>query len=202
MTSPPFVTAVSGVSGAGKSSVIGRTVSLLGDAVALYFDDYEPVSSYPEDLRKWMDAGADVDAWKTPRFSADLARLRAGQAIELPESGRVVRPARWILVEEPFAKLRREMDGLIDFAVQIEVPGDVLLARRLLRRMGEERDRYGDALLDQLRKDLEQHLKAGHELDTLAAMMIRGSADLHLDGRESVETLARQLAARLTQVRG
>jgi uridine kinase len=195
----PYVTAVSGVSGAGKSSLIERTVSLLGDAVALYFDDYAPLSKYPKDLRKWMDEGADVDEWKTPRFSADLARLRAGEAIELPEGGGTVKPARWVLVEEPFAKLRREMDGLIDFAVQIEVPGDVLLARRLLRRMGEEKDHFGDALLDQVRKDLEQHLKAGHELDTLAAVMIRSSADLHLDGRESVDTLAEQLAARLTK---
>jgi uridine kinase len=194
VTSSPFVTAVSGVSGAGKTSLTDRTVALLGDAVALHFDDYASVSTYPTDLRAWMHAGADVDAWKTPRLSEDLARRRAGEAIELPRGGRIVEPSRWILIEEPFARLRREMTGLIDLAVYIDLQGDVLLARRLLRRIGEERHQFGDALLERIQRDLEQHVSSGHELDRLAATMIRDSADLLLDGRESVDTLARKLA--------
>lgn len=190
---PSFVTAVSGVSGAGKSSLIERTAGRLGNAVALYFDDYAPVSEYPPDFARWMEEGADVDLWKTPRFSSDLARLRAGKAIEHPQDGRIVQPARWILVEEPFARLRREMHGLIDFAVLVDVPGDVLLARRLLRRMREERHQFGGELLGRIERDLEQHVRYGHEIDRLATTMLRDSADLHLDGRKSVATLAEEL---------
>lgn len=194
----PHVTAVSGVSGAGKSSLIERTAALLGDGAAtLYFDDYAAVSSYPGDLRAWMEEGADVDLWKTPRFSQDVVRLRAGESIELPGSGRIVKPARWLLIEEPFAKLRREMAGLIDFAVLIDVPGDVLLARRLLRRMREERHLFGDDLLARLESDLDHHVATGHALDILAASMLRESADILLDGRKDVETLARELAGTL-----
>ena len=194
MTPAPFVTAVSGVSGAGKTSLVDSTVALLGDAVSLHFDDYAAVSTYPADLRAWMDAGADVDEWKTPALAADLRRLRAGEPITLPNSDRIIHPARWILVEEPFSRLRREMAGLIDLAVHIDVPGDVLLARRLLRRIAEHRHLPHDTLVDHLQRDLEHHVTAGHALDTLAAVMIRDSADLHLDGREGVEALARQLA--------
>jgi uridine kinase len=193
--SRPFVVAVSGVSGAGKTSVVRRTVEILGDAVALHFDDYAPVSTYPADLVLWFREGAHVDAWQTPHLAADLRRLRNGEAIALPETGRIIEPASCIVVEEPFGRLRVELAGLIDFAAHIEVPADVLLARRLLRRMTEERGRFGESLLDQLQRDLTEHLSAGHQLDALAATIIANAADLILDGRNSIDTIANELAA-------
>jgi hypothetical protein len=82
------VIVISGTSGAGKSSLVRRTAALLGDAVCLHFDDYRPVSVYPEpDLAAWLAAGADPNLWQTPRFAADLRSLREGQPITLPERG-------------------------------------------------------------------------------------------------------------------
>jgi uridine kinase len=194
MTFRPFVVAVSGVSGAGKTSVVQRAVEILDDAVALHFDDYAPVSTYPADLDVWLREGASIDAWQTPRLASDLRRLRAGERIELPESGRVIEPASCIVVEEPFGRLRGEVAGLIDLSAHIELPSDVLLARRLLRRMTEERERFGERLLERIRRDLEEHLSAGHQLDALAATVISAAADLVLDGRKSVEAIATELA--------
>jgi uridine kinase len=53
-----FVIAVSGPPGAGKSTTIRKLVARLGDAVALYFDDYEASSIYP-DMAPWLATGAD-----------------------------------------------------------------------------------------------------------------------------------------------
>src|SRR5262245_10253707 len=139
MTKASYVVAISGMSGAGKTSVVRRTVELLGDAVALHFDDYISVSTYPPDLRVWMEEGADVEVWKTPQLADDIRSLRAGKAITLP-GGAVVEPADVLVIEEPFGKMRKEMAGLIDLAVHIDVPQDILLARRLLRRLSEERE--------------------------------------------------------------
>jgi uridine kinase len=143
-----YVVAVTGVSGAGKSSVIRRSIELLGEGAALYFDDYRESSVYPADLKDWVARGADVNEFKTPHFSADLRRMRAELEADL------------IFVEEPFGKMRREMAGLIELAIYIEVPPDILLARRLLR----------DATtIEKVVRDLKYHLATGHDMDALAA---------------------------------
>lgn len=184
---------MSGISGAGKTSVVERTVELLGDAARLHFDDYLAVSTCPSDLKAWVAQGADLEAWKSPRLAADLSRLRSGKPIHLPADGRLVEPAEVVLIEEPFGKLRPEMAQSIDLAVFLDVPAEVLLARRLLRRLGEERDAYGDGLLDRLQRDLRQYLKTGREIDALGADMLRQAADLVLDGMQTVDELAGRL---------
>ena len=186
-----YVVAVSGMSGAGKTSVVRRTVELLGDAVALHFDDYISVSVYPSDLRQWLEEGADVEVWRTPRLADDIRALRAGHAVTLPETGAVVAPADVLVLEEPFGKMRREMMGLIDLAVHIDVPLDVMLARRLLRRLSEEREQFGERLLDQLQQDLERHIASGRLLEARGAVVARDAADLVLDGTQTIDDLAR-----------
>jgi uridine kinase len=174
----PLVIALSGISGAGKTSVIKRAVELLGDATALYFDDYRDVSTYPPDLREWAEQGADVDQWKTPQLARDLRALRDAGAVS------------FIIVEEPFGKMRRELADLIDLAVHLDVPPDVLLARRLLRRLGEERSRFGDQLPEQLHRDLHEYLATGRHLVTLGAATTRDAADVVLDGTKSIDEIA------------
>jgi uridine kinase len=185
-----YVVAVSGMSGAGKTSVVRRAVELLGDAAALHFDDYISVSTYPPDLRQWMEEGADVDVWQTPRLADDVRALRDGRSIALPESGAVIAPANVLVMEEPFGKMRREMAGLIDLAVHIDVPADILLARRILRRLSEEREQFGEGLLDQLRSDLEHHVASGRLLQMRGAIVARDAADIVLEGTHTIDELA------------
>ena len=189
-----YVVAVSGMSGAGKTRVVRRAVEILGNAAALHFDDYISVSTYPPDLQQWLAEGADVDVWRTPRLADDIRALRAGKAIVLPESGVVVEPAEVLVLEEPFGKMRREMAGLIDLALHIDVPIDVMLARRLLRRLSEEREQYGESLLDQLRSDLEHHIGSGRLLQARGAVVARDAADVVLEGTLSIDELARAVA--------
>jgi len=93
----------------------------------------------PEDLRHilymWLDAGADLNEIKTPTLAVDLRKLSAGEAIRLPDTGRRIEPADFIILEEPFGRSRLELSSLIDFAVFIEAPPDIALARRTLREI-------------------------------------------------------------------
>src|SRR4051812_8185094 len=98
-----FVLAIGGTSGAGKSTLGANLVARLGNAIALYFDDYEASSTYP-DITKWLADGGDPNQFQTPQLGADLRGLRAGAAIALPHNGQVVQPARVIVLEEPFGR--------------------------------------------------------------------------------------------------
>jgi uridine kinase len=81
---------------------------LLGDAVALHFDDYKSVAKYPkhpEEMPQWIEKGRDLDAWEIPQLLDDLKALRSGQAISLPADKGELGPASVIVLEEPSARL-------------------------------------------------------------------------------------------------
>lgn len=197
-----FVIAVSGWSGAGKTRVVERTAELLGDAARLHFDAYRSVSRYPEDGLDWLARGAPLEEWKTPLFARDLGRLRAGEAVELPAGGGVVEPADYVVIEEPFARLHEEMSALIDLAAYLDVPSDVLLARRLRRRLSELGDARAEEVRERLRQDLDDFLAAGRRLEAHAREIVPPSADLVLDGLETVDEIARRLVAEARRRRG
>jgi len=56
------VVAVAGTSGAEKTMLVRAVARVLEDAAALFFDDYEATSTYPEDWTAWWRAGGDLDA--------------------------------------------------------------------------------------------------------------------------------------------
>src|SRR5688500_5206388 len=68
---PSYVIAVTGTSGAGKTTLVRAVAELLRDAATLFFDDYESSSTYPRDWTAWWRAGGDPDAIKTPRLAED-----------------------------------------------------------------------------------------------------------------------------------
>ena len=103
--------------------------------MALYFDDYEASSTYP-DITQWLAQGADPNQFQTPQLSADLRTLCAGQAITLPHNGEIAQPAHVIVLEEPFGRERAEVADLIDFVICIDLPLEIALARKLLRMLG------------------------------------------------------------------
>lgn len=194
MNNNAYVIAVSGSSGAGKTSIVQRTAELLGNATVLHFDDYSSVSSYPQDLKVWMDRGADVREWRTPQLVEDLRALRSGSAIALPKNGGQVDPADVIVIEEPFGRLRKEMSNLIDLAAHVDVPLDILIARRLLRRLREEREEFGAGLVEKLQDDLHLYLNnGGRDLAELGGSMAKKSTDIVLDGTGTVDELAATL---------
>ena len=200
-----FVIAVAGPSGAGKSTAVRNLVARLGNAAALYLDDYEATSTYPE-MAQWLADGADQNQFQTPRLSADLRALRAGAAITLPHSGEIVQPARVILVEEPFGRERAEMADMIDFVVCVDLPLEIALARKLLRMLGFYlAEQTSDAFAKHLQLFLPWYVEAGRELYARVQQRVLRQCDLIADGMLPADALADTIAgairSRLPQIR-
>jgi uridine kinase len=192
----PFVIAIGGPSGSGKSSVVQRTAHLLGDAFTLFFDDYASISTYPSDFGAWIRDGANPNDWKTPRFASDLAALRQGQPVSPPGNAIQLQPARYIVIEEPFGRERQEVRELIDWVAIIDLPLEVALARRMqrtiqagladgadsvecLRSLGQFLDAY-----------LDGHIREGYQIINRMAV---ATCDVILDGLVPVVDLAEEV---------
>jgi uridine kinase len=190
-----FVIAICGTSGAGKTRLVEQTVWQLGDAVALHFDDYRSVSHYPADLGAWLEGGADLDAWRTPQMAADLTALRAGRAVVAPGQTRRLEPRRFIVVEDPFGRARREMAAGIDFSAYLDLPMEIALARKLRRDLAAAARELGaQGALARVSLFFEEYLEGrGREAYLAGNERARESCDLVLDGMMPVELLAREI---------
>src|SRR5689334_8912408 len=133
MSVPKLVVAIAGHSGAGKSTIIENLVSKLPDAIALGMDDYAESSHYPP-VKSWLDHGANPDEFETPQFVSDVKTLKSGKSIIHPESALEVQPAAILIIEEPFGRSRKVMQGLMDLVAYIDVPMEIAHTRKILRK--------------------------------------------------------------------
>lgn len=194
----PFVAAISGTSGGGKSTLIRHLdAAMPGDVLSLHFDDYVYLGNEPGTILDWLERGAVPDEIETPQLVCDLERLRAGRAIEHPADSRPLEPRPIVLVEEPFGRSRRRLAPLVDWAVHLELPADIGLARRLLRALGERQPSGEGALLREIHHDLEAYLAAGRRAYGAADAAARDCADLVLDGLRPAADLAADLASEI-----
>ena len=128
-----FVIAIAGHSGAGKSTVIENLVARLGNANSLNRDDYESSSIYPSTL-KWIEDGADPDAFQSPQFVTDITTLKNGKEIVHPITGKKTKAESFLIIEEPVGRERSALQDLIDFVVYLDVPLHIAYARKLARK--------------------------------------------------------------------
>jgi uridine kinase len=192
----PFVIAIGGPSGSGKSSVVNRVASLLGDAVTLFFDDYASVSSYPSDLRAWYREGANPDEWRTPVFAADVLALRGGRAVSPPGGTARREPAEYVVIEEPFGRERQEMRTAIDLVAIIDLPLEVALVRVVRRAIepGLVDPAASAGCLSSLNQFLNGYVDLGlYDLYRVINRRALASCDVALDGLRPVDELADQV---------
>jgi uridine kinase len=196
---PPFVIGIAGPSGAGKSTAVRNLTQLLDDAVAMYFDDYEASSTYPE-MAQWLAEGADPNQFRTPQLSSDLRRLRSGAGITLPDEKGVVEPASVIVLEEPFGRERSEIAGLIDYVVCIDIPLEIALARKLLRMIDFFlAEQTPAALAEHLKYFLPWYLESGRDSYLAVNRRVLAHCDLVVDGTLPPHDVAQTIVSAMRQ---
>lgn len=198
----PFVVAVSGTSGGGKTTLVLKVAALLGGAARLHFDDYVSVNNDPAAIRAWLEGGANPDEFKTPQLPTDLRRLISGESVLLPNDRGAVESAEFILIEEPFGRSRAELSPLVDFAAHLHVPADIALARRIVRTIeAQEERRESGELIEHIHRELKTYIAAGREAYDAAERAATRAADIVLDGLRPTEELAAELVSEIQRRR-
>jgi len=198
----PFIIAVAGMPGAGKSTLIHNVLQALGDASALHFDDYTRGTNYPN-IPEWVAAGCDPNQWVSPGLAEHLALLKHGLKVHTPNTDRVVEPRRFILMEEPFGRGRGAIARHIDMVVAIDLPIEIALARRLLRDINTP-DMIGDA--QKARDHVDSYCRkflfeSRRELILAGQQWALEDCDLVLDGTRPMAALTAESLTALEEFR-
>ena len=183
------VVGVSAVGGGGKTEVTRRLAKVLGDAVALHFDDYDDTNVHPGDLQRWSADGANYDAYQTPVFSRHLQALKAGQSICYPIEGRTVGPSRYVVADAPLGRAHSDSGRFIDLMVFIDTPLDVAMARRVLRDIGLAAQSTADEALEHVKGELSGYEGRARPIYEHFQKRMRAGADLIVDGTLGIDLI-------------
>lgn len=156
----PIVIAISGVSGGGKTTITSHLNESLHNSETLFFDKYD--FDGPADVIAWVDNGADYNEWNLDPLVRDIKNLRS-------------KPLNYILLDYPFAYQNSQISNFIDFAVFLDTPLDVAMARRLLRdyKEGTSKDIMGE---------MENYIAQGRKGYIEMLETIKPNSDLIVDG--------------------
>jgi energy-coupling factor transporter ATP-binding protein EcfA2 len=126
------VIAIAGPVGAGKSTLVRGLAGAMDDTTVIHFDHYERMTEQPiEEVRRWMEAGADLNRMPVPGLADALGALKEGHPVRDPLSGARVPAAGRILFETQFGRQHADTGRHIDFLIWIETPLDLALARKV-----------------------------------------------------------------------
>ena len=111
-----------------------------------------------------------------------------------PRKEKILHPASFILLEEPFGREREALKPLIDDVILLETPLEIALARRLLEvpeiaYFAKNPDEGYQTMLAYLRSYLHRSVR-----DMYIALIeqVRRHCDLVLDGTKPIDELARE----------
>ena len=114
---------ISAISGGGKTTIVNACSDHL-NAEKLFFDDYFKKEHYPQDIKKWLERGADLNSWTCSPFTKALKSFKKKYINK-----------HYLFVEEPTGRCRKEVRKLIDYSIVIDTPPEIALSRRIMRNI-------------------------------------------------------------------
>lgn len=177
----PLIIAVAAVSGGGKTTIITGLKRILPNSKAFFFDDYE--FDGPNDICNWVERGADYNEWKlTPLINDICSWIYSHQP-----------PLDYLLLDYPFAYVHYEIREYIDFAIFIDTPLDIAIARRILRD-------FKEASIDDVRNDLNIYLSHGRDAYLEMLNTIKPNCDIIVDGSLPPDVIVNQLYKKINEI--
>jgi uridine kinase len=180
---------ISGISGAGKTTIAQELAKAL-KATAVFWDDFDDISTSPKDYVAWFHSGQGNEAWDYPALATTLEKLKMGQQINHPALNHFLEPTKHIIFDAPMGRLHEQTGKYIDLWVHIDVPLDVALARRTIRDFKRD-PRSVEEVLKELRYYLE------HSRPMFFSEEEKKGADLVVDGTMSIEEQVKRIKTQL-----
>lgn len=177
----PLIIAIAAVSGGGKTTVIKELSNKLISSKAIYFDDYD-FENCPEDFFQWVNDGADYNAWNLEKLKKDIDLLLVKNNLD------------YILLDYPFAYKNNKVASYIDYAVFIDTPLDIAMARRILRDLIHEST-------DLLQDDLNYYLTHGRTAYLEMLKTIKPNSDFIIDGSLHIDEIVNQIMIKILQLK-
>lgn len=176
---------ISGISGAGKTTVT-QALSKILPATTVFWDDFDEISTSPEDYVAWHASGQGNEVWDYPALATTLETLKKGQSITHPALHHLLQPTKYIIFDAPLGRLHKQTGSHIDFWIHLDIPLDVALARRTIRDFERDPRSVPDVL-----EDLQYYLDHSRPLFFMEEE--KKAADFVVDGTLSVEELVRKI---------
>jgi len=168
MNSPKII-AISGASGAGKTTVVKQLAKRFNSPFLL-FDDHTDKDTYPKNMKNWLNQGADVSFIKTPLFVSALQQVVSQTATS------------YIFIEEPFGRERDVMSPLIDYVVLLDQPLDLCLSRIIKRHTVQSNSDAIYSISNYLDK-YEDHFR---DIYKESVRQVRNNCDLMINEKTSL----------------
>jgi len=171
------VVAISGVSGAGKTTIV-KQLAIKFNCPFLLFDDHTDKNTYPQNMKLWLKSGANVSLIKTPKFVSALEGI-------ISKSN-----SPFIFIEEPFGKERDSIASLIDYVVLLDHPMELCLARIIKRHTENPNSNSIGSIANYLNK-YEDHFR---QIYITAANQVRKNSDLIINEVVSIQDVTNYIS--------
>jgi len=146
---------ISGISGAGTTTTT-KALSQALNATALYWDDFDEISSGPEDYVEWYRTTGNYADWKYPALENALRELKQGNTIFHPATGQTLSASSLIILDSSLGRMHQATAQYVDYFIHLDTSMDVALARRLIRNYLDKKDGPAQEILSELEASAEK----------------------------------------------
>lgn len=179
----PIVISISGISGAGKSTVATALYQKTDNSVLLCFDDYNG-DLLGRDYCEWSEDGADANEWNLSEIINDVEKL-------------IQNEYKYVIVDYPFGRAHEEISSLTDISVFVDTPLDIALARRTVRDycLRAPNRKPLPNPLEQLSNSIQFYLERHRATYQQHIKTVLPTCDMIVDGTKSTDEICDEISA-------
>ena len=167
------IIAIGAITAGGKTTVIKSLIDRMPNAISLHFDDYS-FEGEVDDFHQWVVDGADYNVWNLEPLKKDIDQIIESNQYD------------YLFLDYPFAYKNELIKDYIDYAIFIDTPLDIAMARRVLRDMS-------DASAEDIRSEMEIYLKYARIAYIQMLKDIKPISDYVIDGTQDLEKTVEEI---------